>query len=302
MKKTPIFPVVLAVLLCSAVSSAGGLEIDGTFQLGNIGFTADRKSTEDTFAGSDYFWGGSLFLSQNLSGSMQIDAALNRDLIMGNSLSALFQYKTDYFRLGMGPYLGLLNPSSTILKSGLSTLLRAELPGVAFVSWRLDSSLGGQSSRKGDYFAQSNEILLGFYVRDSAICAFGLTYKQLDSNPDATPLEDSQTVYSFDVKVFEKNIPYRLDFNIAYQVLQKQYLDGAAEPLHGLDSLIVGAGIDIILTGEFALTFGLRTSVYTIGADVLSGVKDIGFAPFLFQGSVGFRISLPDQEAPASQS
>ena len=302
MTKKPIFSIIFAVLLCGAASSAGGLEIEGRFQLGNLGFSPARGSTDATFAGSDYFWGGSLFLSQNFSSSIQIDAALNRDLIVGNSLSALFQYKTDYFRVGIGPYLGLLNSSSTILKPGISTLLRAEFPGVAFVSLRTDGSLGGQASTEGDYFAQSNEILLGFYVSDSAICAFGLSYKQLSSNQGATTLVDSLTAYSFDVKVFEKNVPYRLDFNFAYQVLLRQYIDNATNPSHGLGSVIAGAGIDIDITRAFALTFGFRTSVLTLGTGVLSGISDIGFSPFLFQGSVGFRIVLSDSEAPAEQS
>lgn len=298
--RTFALSIIITALLCGAASSAGGLEIETSFQLANLGFSPARSSTNDTFKGSDYFWGGSLFLSQSFSNSIQVDAALNRDLIVGNSLSALFQYKTDYFRVGMGPYLGLLNSSSTILKSGISTLLRAEFPGVAFVSLRTDGSLGRLAST-GDNSAQRSEIILGFYIRDSAICSLGLSYKELDHFKGSIFVIDSLTAYSFDVKVFEKNVPYRLDFNFAYESLLRQYNDPVG-PSHGLNSVIAGAGIDLLITPAFALTLGLRTSVWTFGTDFLSDFSDLGFSPFLFQGSAGFRIILPDSDAPASQS
>ena len=156
---------------------------------------------------------------------------------------------------------------------------------------RTDSSLGGQASTSGDYFAQSNRIVLGFYVRDSAICQFGLWYEQFASTPGATEQVDSLTEYSFDVKVFEKNVPYRLDFNLAYQSLQRQYLGG---PTETLGSAIVGAGITLILSPEFALILDFRASVWSFGADALTGFSDIGVSPFLFQGSAGFRVTVPD--------
>jgi hypothetical protein len=299
MTKTLALCFMIAALLCGAASSAGGLEIEGNFQLGNLGFTSTRASTDSAFAGTDYFWGGSLSVRQDVSSAIQVNAALTRDLIVGNSISALLQYKSDYFRVGMGPYLGLVNSSGSTLKSGISTLLGAEIPGIAFLTLRTDSALGGQASTTGDYFAQSNELLLGFSIRDSAICTLGLRYEQFSSTPDAVEVIDSLTVYSFDVKVFEKNVPYRLDFNFAYQALLRQYLDNITNPSHGLDSVIAGIGVDLIISPYFAFTLGFRASVWTFGVGVLSGLSDIGFAPFLFQGSAGFRVSLPDPEAPA---
>lgn len=129
MTRTFALTIIITALLCGAASSAAGLEIEASFQLGNLGFTSKRNPADATYTGADYFWGGSLFLTQNFSSSIQVDAALNRDLIVGNSLSALFQYKTDYFRVGIGPYLGLLNSSSTILKSGNFLAAPCGVPG-----------------------------------------------------------------------------------------------------------------------------------------------------------------------------
>jgi hypothetical protein len=294
MKSTFAFSFIVAALICGAASSASGLDIEGSFQLGNLGFTPDRASTDATYTGADPFWGGSVSLRQDISSSIQVEAALRRDLIVGNSISAVLQYKSEYFRVAMGPYLGLLNSTSNILKAGISTLLGAEFPGVAFLTLRTDSSLGGQASTNGDYFAQSNGVLLGFYIRDSAICTFGLSYEQFASTQGDSELVDSLMVYSFDVKVFEKNVPYRLDFNAAYQVLLRQYVGSAAL---GLGSVIVGTGIDLVFTPAFALILGFRTSVWTQGTGGLSSFSDVGFSPFLFEGSAGFRVTLADVAA-----
>jgi hypothetical protein len=294
MKRILAFSLMVMALICGAASSASGTDIEGSFQLGNLGFTPTRASTDATFTGADAFWAGSLSFRRDISSSIQVEAALRRDLIVGNSISAVLQYKSDYFRVAMGPYLGLLNSASNILKSGITTLLGAEIPGVAFITLRTDSSLGGQASTNGDYFAQSNGITLGFYIRDSAICSFGLSYQQMASTPGDTELVDSLMVYSFDVRVFEKNVPYRLDFNAAYQVLSRQYVGISSV---GLGSVILGTGIDLIFTPSFALILGFRTSVWTLGTGALSSLSGVGFAPFLFEGSAGFRVTLSD-DAP----
>ncbi len=300
MTKTFALSVLITVLLCGAASSASGLEIEGSFPLGNLGFAQSRDPADADYNGGSYFWGGLLSLRQDVSRNIRLDAVLSRDLILGNSLSALLQYKSDYFRVGVGPYLGLLNSRSTILKPGISTLVGAELPGIAFLTLRTDNALGGLAST-GDNSALGNEVMLGFYIRNSAICSLAMSYKEFSYFKGSNFLIDSLTAYTFDVKVFEKNVPYRLDFNFAYQSLLRQYNAGLG-PSHGLSSFIVGAGIDLIIVPAFALTLGLRTSVWSFGTDFLSGFSDIGFTPFLFQGSIGFRIVLPDSDAAASES
>ncbi len=285
-----------ALLCCVPASLAGALEIDGSFQLGNLGFSADRASTDSTLPGAAYLWAGTLSVSANVANNIQILAELQRDLVAGNTVSALFQYTTDYFRVGMGPYLGLFNSPATVLKSGISTLVGLAVPGKAFVTLRTDSSLGGQAGvSAGGYYAESDDLRFGFYAADAAICTIGLVYKQL-SLPQTV---DSLTAYSFDVKVFQKNIPFRLDFNLAYETLARQYLDGASNPTHGLASFIVGAGIDLVLSDTFFLSLGFQSSVVTLGSGVLAGQSAFGFAPLLFQASAGFGITLPDSSGTA---
>jgi hypothetical protein len=294
-------PTIVAALLCSTALSAGGLDIEGSFQLGNIGFTPARASTDATYAGADYFAGANLSLRQDMGSGIRIEAAAERDLITGDSFSAMLQYKAEYFRIGLGPYLGLVNSTPNFLRPGLSTLLGVEYPGVVFLTLRTDNSQGTQATTADVSSAQNNEIRLGFYVRDSAICSLGFSYAQFASIQGGTQQVDSLTAYTFDVKVFEKNVPYRLDFNFAYQVLLRQYLDGITNPSHGLNSVMAGLGVDVVISPSFALLFGFRTSVWSFGTGVLSGLSDIGFSPFLFQASTGFRVTLGNTADSAGQ-
>jgi hypothetical protein len=289
---------VLTALLCGAVPRASGLEVDASFSLDNIGFTPTRAVTDKSLPGAAFFWGGSLSVQENLSDSIQIDAALASDQLAGNSISALFQYKTANFRVGMGPFLGLFNSSSSVLKSGISTLVGLELPGRAFVTLRTDDSLGGQSSIDGGYSVEVDDLAVGFYAGVGALCTLGLTYTQLDRTAGAVQVVDSLTNYSLEVKTFEKNVPFRLDFTVAYQVLLRQ--DGAGNPSPGLGSLIAGAGIDLLLSSNLALTLDFRGSVWSGGSGSLAGQSDVGFAPLLFRATAGFALTLPDTAAAAA--
>lgn len=282
----------VAALLFAASRSAGGLDIESSFQLGNMGFATTRASNDATYTGADFFADGNVSLRQDLSGGVRIEAAVQRDLITGNAVWAILQYRTEYFRVALGPCIGLAGSVPNILKPGISALLGVQLPGIAFLTLRTYNAQGGQAADM--YAAQNSAISLGFYVRDSAICSFGVSYDQLSSVPNGTELVDSLTAYTFDVEVFEKNVPYRLDFNFAYQLLLRQYLDGASNPSHGLNSVVAGVGVDLLISPSTALLLGFRTSVWTLGTGVLSGISDIGFAPFLFQASAGFRVTLGD--------
>jgi hypothetical protein len=302
MARARLHPYLLILMLTVPVAAAGCLEIGGEFQLGNMGFTSSRSSSDTSFKGGDYFWGGSLYITQGVMDNFQVEGGVFRDLILGNVVYSLLQYRTDYFSLGIGPFLGLFNSSSVFMKSGISTLVRLELPGVAYVSLRTDGTLGNAVSTEGDYSEQRSDIALGFYV-PNAICTLSLSSLEFVSMQGTAQVVDSLTEYSLKVVVFEKNVPFRLDFDFAYQVLLKKYIDGAANPTHGLTSFILGVGLDLLFSKEFSFLLDMETSVYTVGTSQLSAFSDVGFAPFLFRASSGFRLILgspsqTDQESP----
>ena len=77
--------IIAGFLLLSALS-AGSLEIGGLFQVGNLGFQPDRPSTDSSFTGTDYFYGGSLYLRADFLEHFQVEAGYSRDFVLRNVL------------------------------------------------------------------------------------------------------------------------------------------------------------------------------------------------------------------------
>src|SRR5512147_2913356 len=130
MARKPVLSIMCAALFCSAALSVHALDIEGSVQLGNVGFAAARAATDGTYTGADYFAGGYLSLHHDMPGGIRIEAALQRDLITGNTFGALLQYRSEYFRVGLGPSIGIVESSPNILRPGIAALLGVEYPGV----------------------------------------------------------------------------------------------------------------------------------------------------------------------------
>lgn len=290
---------VAMILFSLCTGHLHALEIDGVFHLGNLGFAQTRASTDASFTGADFFWGGALSVVQDISESFLVEVGTYRDLILGNTLTSSFKYRTDYFTLGIGTYLGFFNSTSYALKSGVSTDVQLELPGIVIMSVHTENSLGSTLRDLGDYIQTRNAITLGFYVFN-AICTLSMDSKEFSLNAGALQTVDGLTDYSFRIQVYEKNVPLRFNFAFSYQILSKEFIDGATNPVHTLNSLVLGTGLDLIFSGTFDIFVDFSASVYTWGSGQLAGFSVMGFQPFLFQGSTGFRLSFPASKDPSA--
>jgi hypothetical protein len=286
---------VIAAIFLTQAASLPAMELTGSFQLGNIGFTADRASTDATFTGQNLFWGGTLALSYDISDSFAVEAGFTRDPLLRNDAYTLLSYKTDYFTLGVGAFLGLFNTDSSVVKTGITISAKLGLPGVLYVFARSDTSLGSGTSLfsllSGDYSVQGTELSVGFYVRN-AILSLDLTSKDFILTQGLVQIVDSLTRYTLSIDIYRKNTPMHILVSFAYQTLSKEFLDGMTNPTATLDSLIPGVGLDIQITNAFALLANFSTSVYSWGSGLLAGVSGLGYETFLFNGSIGFRVNL----------
>jgi hypothetical protein len=287
----------LAGLLITLLGGAAqALEIGGLFQTGNLGFAADRLKTDTTFTGSDYFYGGSLFLKHQFADNLSLEGGFTRDLILRNLVYSMLSYRVQYISLGVGPFFGTFNDLHTVLKSGITTSVRLELPGVIFAQLRSDNSMAGRLVETGDYIQEGNDITLGFYVTN-AICSLGLITKKFTQKQEAAEVVDSLSEYYFQVDIFQKNLPFRLVFTFSYQSLGKAFYDGTSNPVHTLNSIVLGTEADINLSGFLALVLNLDSSIYSFGQDELLGISNPGPGGFLFRASAGFRLDLSKLKA-----
>ncbi len=295
MEKRPssVLAALIALLMIPA-ASLGALEVGTSFQLGNIGFTPDRASTDLSYSGLNLFWGGSLYLSHDISDSFSIETGFSRDPILRNDAYALLHYTTDYLTLGVGAFLGLFNTDAPLLKSGLTITARLGIPGVLFVSARTDTSLGGQVQLAGDYVVEATELSIGFYVKN-AIFSVDITSRDFTLSLGAAQVVDDLTRYGINVTIFRKNAPMRILLSTSYQTVSKEFMDGVTNPAAVLNSVILGAGLDVQLFMRFSLYADFRTAVYSWGTGLLVTTPGLGYETFLWEGSAGFRINLdPD--------
>jgi hypothetical protein len=277
--------VVGVVLIALAAASAPGLDLGFQTWAGNLGFAADRTSTDARFPGSQYFWGLSLYASQPITDNLGFETGFYSDPVLRNISYTLFSYNEKVISLGVGPFFGFFNDRGTLLKSGISTSVKLGLPGVVFVSFRADSSIGGELVQEGDYLQQRSDISFGFYVLN-AICTLSLDTRKFEQKTDVDTVVDTLTIYSFSTDIFQKNVPYRLIIKFSYQSLGREFITGATTTT--LNSLVLGTEVDITMTGSLLLQAGIEGSVYSFGQGTLVGSSEA----FLFRTFAGVKVNV----------
>jgi len=255
------------LLLLSGLIPLSSLEISTLFHISDISFDNTSKAVVSSFSGTYYPWGISVFGSDEISDDMSIKAGVFYDPVLRYSTYTLFEYQHEFFKLGVGPFFGTFNTEGTILKSGISTAVRVELPGILFASLKADSSIGSRFVKVGDYLQEFNEIAVGYYI-PNAICSVSLTSKSFVTR-QATNLEvdDSFTEYAFKVDMFQKNVDFTALFSFAYQTLSRTYLNTSASTSteNSLNSLILGTNFTFRLADGFNLMTNLESNVYSFG-------------------------------------
>lgn len=295
---------IIAVMFLISISTVFGLEIGGTFQMGNLGFTKDRLSTDTSFSGLDFFalgnWGFSVFASHNPDENSRLEIEYAYDHILRNLLTSLFMYKGNFFSIGVGPFLGFLNATqltpismTTMLpKVGISSIFRVELPGIVFASLGVENTTNNQLTKVGQYLQERTTLAVGFYV-PNAICSVSYINKRfVEQKAVDLQVTDLFSEYSFKVDIFQKNIPYRILLSFGLQDLKKIYEQGATTTTHTLYSLIIGTRADIEVSDFLRLIFDIDSSVYTFGYDELIGLSNPGPLGYVFRAKVGFALNM----------
>jgi hypothetical protein len=275
----------LAAAFLFSCLTAGALDLGAGGWAGNLGFRTDRAAADTTFPGTDYYWGLSLFGSQKISDTISFETGFYSDQVLRNTSYTLFTYSEKILSVGIGPFFGFFNDTTTLLKSGISTSVRLELPGIAFVSFRSDSSIGGELVTVGDYLQSRSDIALGFYV-PNAICTLTLGSRTFEQKTADATVVDSLTQYAFSTDVFRKNAPYRLLLTFAWQTLSKSWI-ATTTASATLNSILLGAQASVSVSDSVQLQAGMEGTVYSFGTGTLLG----GASPFLFRAYTGFQVS-----------
>ena len=285
-----------AALFLTAAAAAPALDLGVDFTMGNLGFDPARTASDKAFPGTGtyldpYVWGLNLYGSQALAENIRFEAGFSTDPLLRNISYTLFSYSEKIITIGVGPFFGFFNviPGTTwtILKPGISTAVKVEIPGIVFVRFRSDSSIGSDLTEAGSYLQERSEVGAGFYV-PNAICSVAMETKKF-TQMASVRVVDSLTSYSFRTEVFQKNVPYQFAVTFAYQILSKSFFTTPAT-VNTLGSVVVGPEITLPVSSFLTLRGNFEGSVYNLGADNLASATVM--APFLFRGTVGVKVNI----------
>jgi hypothetical protein len=275
-----------AALIILSAGAGYSLDLGVQTWIGNLGFRNDRTASDVSFPGQDYFWGLSLYGTQSINDTLGFETGFYADPVLRNISYTLFSYHQKVLSVGIGPFFGFFNDWTTLLKSGISTEVRLELPGIVFLGFRSDSSIGGELLEIGDYLQSRSDITFGFYV-PNAICTISLESRKFEQKTATAKVIDSLTEYSFSTDIFQKNVPYRLIVSFSYQSLSKSFI-AATTSSTVLNSLVIGTEVDISLAESLLLQTGLVGTVYSFGTGTLVGSA----GSFLFRAFTGIKLSI----------
>ena len=266
------------------------LDMAVTFRLENLGFAVDRTLDVTTFAGENYLWGLSIIGTHSLAENFEFETGYYNDSILRNITYSLFSFRESIISIGVGPFIGVFNADSTILKSGISTAIRAEVPGIAFASFRADSTIGGRLVEVGDYIQERNDVTVGFYAFN-AVCSFNMLSKKFaQKQTESLEVVDGLNEYSFNIDLYQKYTPYMLGVTFAYQNLVKSYSQESTLTIHSLNSIMLGIGLEMFFNEYFTYSLDLESSIYTWGSEALINVSNT--SSYLFHFNTGIQFNM----------
>ena len=291
MKKIPI----ILLLLAAAASALSALQITSSATAGNLSFGRDAESTASSFSGTEFTYGGSIYGEDRISDSIVLKAGVFYDPILRYTVKTLFEYQHNFFKLGVGPFTGIFNTAGTIMKSGISTSVRVEFPGIVFAALTADSSIGARFVKTGDYIQENNSLTVGYYI-PNALCSVSMKTKSfVTKQGSALEIDDSFTEYTFNVDVFQKNIAFRTLLSFAYQSLSRTYLNTSTgiSTSNKINSLIFGTDFSIPVSESMTLLFNLDSNIYSFGYEDTTPLTmpDSGIGLYLFRATAGLSIN-----------
>lgn len=284
----------ILVLIISA-SGLAAAELKANFDIGNIDFSPTPLSS-NSFPGTTFPFGFDISYSYDADEAMSLQFGLNRDAVLRNRAYTLFSYDGGLFRIGVGPYFGLFNTAGSVLKSGISTSIHLEAPGIVFIDFRSDSTISARLAAAGDYMQENSDVSVGFFVYN-ALCSLRLhTQSFVEVTTAYGTVTDSLTEYTFESNIFKKNVPYTILLKLGYQTRQKTW-DDTNNKSQQLNSIILGTKFNLDVTPDFTLIVGLDSNLYSFGFyNDGTQIQLMDFATtfpgvYLFKAELGFTYS-----------
>ncbi|MDR1210892.1 MAG: hypothetical protein LBK40_01540 [Spirochaetaceae bacterium] len=257
-----------AVLLGLIILPLSALELSVTGGLGNLRFDPDRDSSlgaaGEQFSPLLYLPINAVFSDQAVD-RFSYTVEFKRGPVLRNQLSAVLGIDFEYGSLAFGPVFGLWNDAGDFIKPGV--LLRAglELPGKAFILLEGNATIGALTA-EGDYAEEYGRAAFGIWVPYAVITLSAAREEFSSMNGSGVLIQDRRIRYGFSAAAFKKNVPYTVDLNLGYQILEREYVHAGTD---NLKSLYLGCEFRASIRPTLTFVLGGEMPLYTWGKDPL---------------------------------
>jgi hypothetical protein len=223
------------------------------------------------YPATDYFLGGNAWLDLPLGEDASLRFTYERDPVLRNVLTASVQFERGIASLSVGPFFGLFNSTATPFSTGISTSLRFQWPGVAYVSVRSDGAIaiGELAGALGAEPQARAELGAGFYTRNAIVSGLVSASTFSETIAGGSVVTDALSSYLLTVDLFKKNVPYSLLLDAGYEVRSRYY--GASAVTDALGCVVLGAKATVQAGPGWALDASFQSGVYVFGFEALQG-------------------------------
>ena len=291
MNKPKLFRTSILVCLIFLGIYAESLSLGLEINTGNLSFSKERTASALTFDGTNYPLDLSIKATESVQDQLNLQVGFYSDPILKNLISTIFEYQENIFTFTIGPFVGILNGSSTIMNPGLTMGFRAQLPGLLFAEYRTDSTIGGQISTIGDYMQSLTRLAIGIFP-PNAITTLSLETKTFtQKNSATTDIIDNIDTYKLNNFIYQKNVTDTVEISFGYEILSRKYIEQATVT-HSLGSILLGVTIDVRITEFSRLRTSLDSSIYSFGRDALIGITNPGPGGYMFKINTGITFDI----------
>jgi hypothetical protein len=297
-----IVSIAAAIFFFGACAAIGALETGFVFRSSNLQFpwgdTEPIQASVTSFPADNFFWGGEAWISEALGEEADIRVSYERDPVLRNSVVAAVEFERGIARISVGPRIGLFNSDETPLSAGLSTAIRLQWPGVAYLSMRSDGGLSVGVLQSGADPQARTELAAGLYLHNVILSAVvsAKRFNELDASGDPL-VTDSWTRYALEADIFKKNVPYTLLCSMGYELRSKRFV--ASDKTDSLGAVVLGTTGTAKLSRSITLIAELSSGFYTFGLDELAG-RSPSASSFMFSAGLGMSLDIDSLLASAA--
>ena len=277
--------------LCIVLSAQTAMALDmglvvstGNLQLP---WTPATPITDSTFPSSNYIVGGEAWLASPLGEDAAIRISYERDPILRNSAIAGVQFERGIASISVGPQFGFLNSTDAPFSLGLSSSVRLQWPGVAYISMRSDGGMAISIIQAVSDPQARTEFAAGFYVPNAIVSGLisAKRFSELDTGGGL--VTDSLTRYAMTIDIYKKNVPYTALLSVGYDLRSKHFTGASATD--SLGAIMLGLDATAQIDQAFKLKGSFSTGAYVFGLDDLKN-KSPSNSAFLFSASLGVAV------------